>query len=125
MSVPSAPPKSSLFETKIENLNILSYNIFGNLSLKIENPDFLDIIDKYDVVFLNECWINKNDSFEIQNFKCFKKHRKKSKKAKRNSGGLCVFIKNEIAEFFEECEWDFEDGFILKSKYLLKELNKS
>ena len=122
MSVPSAPSNSSIFETKIENLNILSYNIFGNLSLKIENPDFLDIIDKYDVVFLNECWINKNDSFEIQNFKCFKKHRKKSKKAKRNSGGLCVFIKNAIAEFFEECEWDFEDGFILKSKYLLKEL---
>ena len=90
----------------------------------MHNPDFLNVLNNHDIIFLNECWTNKTDAFELNNYKCFHKHRKKSKRAKRNSGGLCIFLKNNIADFFDEYEWDFEDGFILKSKSMIEDTEK-
>ena len=98
--------------------------------MKIESPDFVDLfIDKYDIIFLSECWTAENffihdESFQIRNYTCFSKHRRKSKKAKRNSGGLCVFIKSSLLEHFEIIDWDFEDGIIFKSKRTLTACNK-
>ena len=92
--------------------------------MKQQNPDFIEIINKYDIVFSNECWTSKKDVFDMNDFTCFSKHRKKSKNAKRNSGGLFLLIRNHLIEYLEELEWNFEDGFIFKSRNALAQSEK-
>ena len=53
-----------------------------------------------------------------------KKARKRKKNAKRDSGGLCVLVKNSIADFFEFVEWNNEDGMIVKVKSQHTSINK-
>ena len=85
--------------------------------LKIKNPDFVELICKHDIIFLNECWLSSTSSVEISNYTCFLKPRKKRKRAKRDSGGLCILVRNNLIKHLEKVDWNFEDGFILKSKY--------
>ena len=82
------------------------------------------MITKNDIIFLNECWINDHDVLELRNFECFSKARKKSKKAKRNSGGICVFIKKDLIKYLEPINWDFEDGLIIRTKDIISCYNK-
>ena len=85
--------------------------------LKVKNPDFLDVICKNDIIFLNECWLPKNSNVDIENYSCFVKSRSKRKRAKRNSGGICLLVKNNLMNYFDFVQWSYEDGFILQSKY--------
>lgn len=103
---------------------MFSLNVYGDLSLKLKNPDFVKIICKYDVVFLSECWLAHTSTFELDSYKCFTKARRKRKGARRNSGGLCIFIRNEFVNLFHVEDWNFEDGFILKSKFPCFPCNK-
>ena len=78
----------------------------------------------YDIIFLNECWISYKSRFELNVYSCFLKARTRKKRAKRDSGGLCIFIKNEISKFFELVEWDNEDCLILKVKSACTNIDK-
>ena len=84
--------------------------------MKIEDSDFLKHISPYDVIFLSECWFSKTtcSSLELSGFKVYCKARSRKKKAKRDSGGLCVLIKNSINCYFEVLDWENEDGLIFK-----------
>ena len=107
-------------------MNILSWNVHGNLKLKIDSPYFKDVINKYDVVFLSECWLSEDTRIEFKGYTCFTKARKRKKRAKRDSGGLCVFIKECISHLFDAIFWDYEDALIFKinrvDSYLDKDL---
>ena len=46
--------------------------------------------------------------------KCYKKSRVRKRRAKRDSGGLCIFIKDSLDSFFSLIEWENEDGFLFK-----------
>ena len=111
-SLPSFPI-IDFFQTDI---SICSWNIHGNLIMKIEDSDFLKHISPYDVIFLSECWFSKTtcSSLELSGFKVYCKARSRKKKAKRDSGGLCVLIKNSINCYFEVLDWENEDGLIFK-----------
>ena len=110
------------------DFNIFSWNIHGNLKLKIDSPEFIDILnpDKHDIIFLSECWFSNTTHTKLDNFDCFKKARPRRKRAKRDSGGLCVFIKNSIANLFQYIEWNNEDGMLFKicnnNTYLSKDI---
>ena len=84
--------------------------------MKIEDSDFLKHISPYDIIFLSECWFSKTtcSSLELSGFKVYCKARSRKKKAKRDSGGLCVLIKNSINCYFEVLDWENEDGLIFK-----------
>ena len=84
--------------------------------MKIEDPEFLKCISSYDIIFLSECWFSKTSckSLELSGFKVYCKARSRKRKAKRDSGGLCVLIKNNIDCYFEIFDWDNEDGLIFK-----------
>ena len=46
----------------------------------------------------------------VMSFVCVSKHRRRRKKAKRDSGGVVCFFKREIWEGVTCYDWDFEDG---------------
>ena len=43
------------------------------------------------------------------------KHRVRKKNARRDSGGVCIFLKSRISKGITVVDWnDFEDGIVLK-----------
>ena len=81
-------------------------------------------MSSYDIIFLNECWIPEKVKLELSGYTLKIKARKRKKNARRDSGGLCVLIKNSIADFFEFIEWNNEDGMIVKVKCQYTSINK-
>ena len=81
-------------------------------------------MSSYDIIFLNECWIPEKVKLELSGYTLKIKARKRKKNARRDSGGLCVLIKNSIADFFEFVEWNNEDGMIVKVKCQYTSINK-
>ena len=63
---------------------------------------------------MHECWLSVNTIIEFQGYTCFTKARKRKKRAKRDSGGLCILIKDCISHLFNVIPWDHEDAFILQ-----------
>lgn len=73
------------------------WNCNGLTENKLSNEDFLNIIDGNGIVILSETWTNSSSNINIDGYKCFNYFRKyKHKNAKRNSGGIVVYVKNEI-----------------------------
>jgi hypothetical protein len=74
----------------------VSVNVCG-LTSKLKFPDFIDFIQKNDIVCINE---SKLDEFDVPNinidgYQFWSKHRQK---CTRRSGGVGVFVKNELIE---------------------------
>ena len=97
-------------------LSVCSSNVHGGLEAKLENDDFINEFLNYDIVFFSETWTNKNSVLKLEGFsKPICKHRPRRRNAKRDSGGLCIFIKKEIRKGISVIDWEiFEDGVILK-----------
>ena len=90
-------------------------NVYGLLEKKLENQDFVNSINCFDIIILNETWTHKDSILELGGFVCpFVKHRSKRRNAKRHSGGVVCFIKNHIKEGISEEPWDFDDGIIIR-----------
>ena len=79
-------------------ISIVSWNING-IKNKINNPNFLELIKPYEVIFLQETFVNKGDeNFAVDGFTCKNvSQSNKHKAAKRNAGGISVYIKNELS----------------------------
>ena len=81
------------------NLRISALNINGLISTrtnKIKTHEFQDILDNSDVVLLTEAWTSDLSDIKINHFESFELRREETKKnAKRNSGGLIVYIRNQ------------------------------
>ena len=89
-------------------------NVNGGLHDKLKLSDFVKRMREKDVVLLSECWSNKYKDLDIEGFKRISKTRERKKKSKRDSGGLEVYIKNQIAGGVKEVIWDNEDGMCLQ-----------
>ena len=99
----------------IKSLSVCLLNVYGQLQSKLENPDFLNYINDYDILIFNESWGNKNSVYKIEGYQSpFVKYRNKRRGAKRDSGGVACFYKNHIKEGISEIFWSFEDGVIVK-----------
>ena len=96
----------------VDNISMFSFNVFGNLSLKLKNPDFVNLICKHDVVFLNECWLSHTSFIELDSYTCFTKVRKKRRGAKRDSGWICILLSNKLVNQFDIENWNLKmDSF--------------
>ena len=97
-------------------ISVCSLNVHGGLESKLENDDFVQGFKNNDIVFFSETWANNNSKLKLEGFSDpIVKHRLKNKKAKRDSGGICIFIKKEIRKFIKVLTWnEFEDGIVLK-----------
>ena len=81
-------------QIKKNNLTFSSWNVHG-LGDKMEDKMFHDKI-KSDFNILLETWKGSCKEYNIEGFNCISKIRKKSKKARRHSGGIIVFYRKEF-----------------------------
>ena len=89
----------------------------------IEDPDFHDFIDKYDIVILTETWHNNIESINKlkKNFpKTFtfteNARKKKHKKSKRNAGGIVICYKKALSKHITILDKTTENMIWLKVK---------
>ena len=90
-------------------------NLNGSLVDKIEYPEFIECVSKYDAIMLSETWTNEKNKLDLEEFEePYCKHRSRKVNARRDSGGLCVFFRKCIAKGITEITWDYEDGMCFK-----------
>ena len=73
---------------KCGTLNICSWNISKGLLRKLSDSNFVNLVNKYDILRLNECWLKCPDEFELKGYVHKYLFRKKC-----NGGGVVVFYK--------------------------------
>ncbi len=87
-----------------KNISILSWNVEGLFKgniCKLDIPFIRRLISEYDVVCLSETWCN--FKFYVQGFETYVSSRDyKHKKAKRESGGVAILVKNEIKKYIRK-----------------------
>jgi len=78
------------------------WNIEGLTTEKINDPHFLKTISQFSIIGFVETWPWTNDSDSIFNIPGFHfvdgSNRKKHRKARRNSGGINIFVKNSLSK---------------------------
>ena len=100
--------------TNTNTFSIILWNLNGRLSSNLKNQEFSKLINAHEILIFNETWTNTFSDIDIRNYKLFSKHRKKLARAKRDSGGICVYIRNTLESGVSEEDWNFEDGVCLK-----------
>ena len=102
---------------QFDELKIKSFNVYGNLCGKLAIPDFREIItsDNPNIIFLSETWTNPymEENLQLTGYTPVFKHRTRKSNARRDSGGLVVFIHSSIVTGVTEVDWDWEDGICL------------
>ena len=81
------------------NLKVGCLNIGGNAKVRCTTSDIIDIINDRDIFIIIESWLGPLDSCPmITGFSNFRSERKKKCKARRNSGGIIVYCRQNIAK---------------------------
>ena len=106
----------SVFSSRSEDIKLMHLNVYGGLENKLELKDFTDLLSKYEIICLSECWISANCNVCLDGYECLKKVRSMKKTARRPSGGMVIFIKSSLVGGVENVSFDFEDGLCLKLK---------
>ena len=83
----------------IDSLSISSWNVNG-LGQKHRDEEFIEKI-KYDINILIETWKGDCSDIKIPNYNSFCKYRIRKKRARRNSGGIIVYVKKDIVKGIE------------------------
>ena len=87
----------------------MAWNCQGLSHTKTENEEFVNILLGYDIIFLLESWTNKSSDLELSGYKSFNFFRKfQHRNAKRNSGGIVVYCRNEIVPGIEVVKNSFD-----------------
>ena len=82
----------------LQDIQVLSWNVHGLGRDKLEDTEFIEQFRGSEIIFLYETWANSSSFLDITGYKCLNFYRKfQNRRAKRSSGGVAVFIKNEIA----------------------------
>lgn len=86
-----------------KTINILSLNVCGLVSKQIA-PEFLECIQKYDLIGFQETKTDCLDSVFFENYTLYFKHRKEI--TKRKSGGICLAIKSDLKPYITLLDTD-------------------
>ena len=86
----------------------------GSLNEKVKDSEFVSSVFQSDFVLLSETWSNEHSDIDVKGYSRVSKIRKLKKKAKRSSGGLEVYIKENLLKGITVLKWDFEDGLSFK-----------
>ena len=76
-------------------LKFQSFNVEG-ISNQLKNDVFLSSIKKFDFISLVETWLPERSNINIEGYYCFNKCRRKARKARRYSGGICILVKKTL-----------------------------
>ena len=105
------PPKS---------LKIGFWNING-LRHKIDDIDFIDVVQNYDILALGETWLTPEDNPQVEGYYCYSSCRNKQSVSKFYSGGIAFLIKEEIRHAVKVI--DYSSDFMVWVKLDKKVLN--
>lgn len=83
------------------NIKLLSLNVCGLMS-KQNCPDFIEYINNYDIIGLQETKMDDLDTVHIEGYKVFVKNRKSV--LRRKSGGIALLVKQELCQFIKLIE---------------------
>ena len=80
-------------------MKLVSWNVNG-LTRKLADPDFLDVLSEFDIIFLQETWLSPKSTLnlEIQGYCSDHLLGNKSPNTKkgRYSGGISVYYRNYL-----------------------------
>ena len=62
----------------------------------INDVDFLDFVNNFDIIFLSETWQKAHDQFDINGYITVPVPRPQSSNSKRGHGGICLFYKSSL-----------------------------
>ena len=77
-------------------LRIACWNVRGLNSKKVQDNEFLNIVNKFDIVSLVESWTHKDSPIDIPGFCHFHAPGKKVKKRGRRSGGIIIYFRDQF-----------------------------
>ncbi|MES9880523.1 MAG: reverse transcriptase family protein [Sedimenticola sp.] len=86
-------------------MKIGTLNVCG-LKSRILYPEFIDLVNLYDILCVTETKLDAFDIISIPNYTLFTKHRKQN--YFRKSGGIGIFVKDNISPFIQEIISDSE-----------------
>jgi len=99
-----------------DSLHVLSLNVCG-LRSKDKNLDFINYINKFDIIGFQETKLDSLDTVNIEGFTLYFKHRKDI--AQKKSGGIAIAINNNISKYVKIIETECKLLFWLSiSKHL-------
>ena len=81
---------------------------------KLKINDFVHSMKEHDVVLLSETWSSVCSDVDLDGYKRMTKLRVSKKGAKRASGGLEVYVREELSDSVKELVWDNEDGLCMQ-----------
>ena len=73
----------------LKNLKIGTWNING-IGDKFQDDDFVNIVHKYDILFLTETWLGPDESIDVPGYYIYSQCRNKSSFINRNYGGIAI-----------------------------------
>ena len=81
----------------ITSLKIGSLNLQGSAKIKCETSDLQNLIKNHHIFVMEESWLEKKDQCpKIPSYAIFRTERKKHPKAKRNSGGIIIYVSHSV-----------------------------
>ena len=99
-------------------LNIGVWNVEGMSGVrrcKIDNKDFRDTLTKYDLLLSTETWTDPNSNLDLQGYTRHSLHRLgKKQKTSRNSDGLAIYSRSNLADGISVLKTDSDDIIWLK-----------
>ncbi len=84
-------------ETNMNHLKIFYWNVHG-LGDKINNDEFANKLRNNHIIILSETWLKTGVTPTLEGYQFFGRCRARSKNARRNSGGICIFLNRDIAK---------------------------
>ena len=88
------------FSETDRDLSICAWNVHGLVgrgNAKIQDPTFLATLQNFDIILMTETWINKNSTIDIKNMIIKLFHMTRRQGAKRDSGGIAVYYRSDLA----------------------------
>ena len=77
------------------NLSICSLNVCG-IKRRFQYPEFQELVNKFDIFCVLETKLDNLNSFSLSNYTFI--HQSRRQKCLRRSGGIGVFIRNELVQ---------------------------
>ena len=99
---------------KMNELKLCTWNVNGLAKWKEQHKEFIELLNKNDIVCITESWKNETQvkllEREVSNtFSIIYSCRRKNNRAKCDSGGIVVFIKNYLSDFIKTKDISDED----------------
>ena len=83
---------------------------------KLQSPEISILFQQNDIVMFNETWTSESSDLSVENFDFIALHRTRKLSAKRDSGGLVIYIKSSLYDSDMLVKQDGDDIIWLKFK---------